>query len=480
MKLILKFIKKNTKELISLNYFLSLVVMLSLAWLFNTPALNHSGYNQSNIIVRPYDIILIYFITINMLLHIGNHFRDEIKSGRINLLRNKFSDAKTLGLYISSYFVFFFTLNIVPVYSTALFQQWINAPHSINVEVFLIDSFSQLFGYGFIGILLTIYLVFNWISETRMVLLLYAFIILMSFSNILLHFNLFNMDWMFEIYSEGIGYHLSLSIMIWLFLICAVIMLLIRTVKDISPKLIQKPYYKGLFTKLFDIMKLNMSKHHLCMMGLETQKILILFSTAGAVVLYSLLKIKGADFLVLSKIYLGAIIPITFSFNQQQIVDVDKDAGMLNIILIRNISYYMIILNRWLLLIFPQILIVTIYFTAFFLNTDLFNTSFYLYLVALNITGSLLNLNLHILTGKSGIAKIFVLLFFYIPLRSDVQIIFNSNFLLNKLNIFSPLSNFKNVLPTIYQQSTLTLFIIILLTLSPTIMKRIKCNVHLI
>lgn len=471
MKSIYTFIKNNISELISLNYLLSLFLMISVAWFFNTPALNHSGYKQSSVIVQPYEFIFIYFITLNLLLNIISHLKDEIRKGRINLLRIKFSDVSVVNLHLLLYCIFFFLFGAIPVFTTAVFQQWINAPQFINLSVFFVDSISGLCSYGIIWILLSVYLVLYKHSESKIILILYSIILSMSLLNELLRFKIFNMNWLYEVFYYGISYESGAGVIVWLVIITALKLLLNMISKNISPKLYPQPYGKVNIAKIFETLKMNLSKHHIRMIDLETQKIIVLFVSAGALVLFFLLKTKGADFFIMSKIYLGAIIPIAFSFSQQQIVESDKEAGMLQNILLKDRSYYSIIMNRWLLIILPQIIIVSIFFTAFFFGTYRFNPFLFLYLVELNIIGSILNLNLHIFTGKASVAKVFVLLFFYLPLRADIQEIIKSASMLNVLNIFEPIINTGYSIPSISQQGSLILLLLTLVVTSFIIMK---------
>ena len=467
MKSFFTFIKNNLIDLFSLNYFISLFVMISLAWMLNLPALNPGGYHSSRVLLKPYEFVLIYFITLNILLHIGSHLKNEIKTKRIGLLRSKFPDIYVICLYISLYILFYFVFSIVPTYTTALMQQWINAPASLIPGVFAIDAISALFGYGMIWILLTVYLMFYWHSENKILLVVYSLILVMASTNFLLHVKLFNMNWIAVIYFEGLSLSGFASTVIWILLLSVVVKLLSFLSSNLSPKLAPVPYNSGRTLRLLELLKMDLTKHHLNMLGLGAHKILILFFSAGTALLYILMRVKGADFTVLAKIYLGDILPIAFSFNQQHIIDADKEAGMLNSILLRYKSYMKIIINRWNLISFPQIIIVSLYFIILFLNTTYFNIVFYLYVLALNLLAVILNLFFHLLTGKSGIAKILVMLLFYIPLRADIQGIINSSYLIRGINIFYSISQTEPLAPTLYQQAVIVflLFISFMLTL---------------
>lgn len=446
--------------------------MISVAWLLNIPGINKAGFTESTTIIDNYNLVITFFIMMNLILSIGSHLKREVDTGTINLIRSKFGDKNVLTLYSISYLFFYFCFNLVPAYSAAFVQQYLNNPSSISLKIFVAALLSEFLGYGFIWTLLTVYLIFYRHSETKIIIMMYAVILFISLINIPFGYKIIDMNWIYGMYLNGIVSLTIAGMIEWLTFAGIAIILLANLSKNIRSPLIYNTFNRSYSAKLLNKVKLQLSAYHLSMLGLETQKMLVVFLTAFAVILYLMLKIKGADFNILAKIFLGGIIPVAFSFNQLQIFTIDQDAHNFNNILLKRKPYYSLILNRWALILLPQILIVSIYFVSFWYAAPLFNTGLFLYLIGLNLLCGSLNLLLNMITKKNGIANILVLIIFYLPLRSDIQNLLNRNNISNILNIFSPLIQVGNTQPAYSQIGVLGVLILIIVIINGRMLNR--------
>ena len=304
-----------------------------------------------------------------------------------------------------------------------------------------------LTGYIIFWIVITIGL-FVWLRNDFVVLIIiipaYLFSILLNVFSDGLYFN---QHWIDNIFLSKNSSNLILNhFFFWLFIILITILIGNFLIKKIPFIDFFPPYRTGLFARLANFFKTYLSKHHLNMMGLANQKILTIFSLLGLIFIIYIIRNPNAQMIVLAKIYLGAFIPILFSFNQFYIIEIDRDAGMIHNNFTRQTEYFRIILNRWFLLLIPQLIISALYSLVVSLFAQELSISIIIYILLLNIFCSSFNLLFAIKTRTNITANLILLFSVYIMLRDDVQCFLISYNWLNKFNIFYALLQDKHVI----------------------------------
>jgi hypothetical protein len=140
---------------------------------------------------------------------------------------------------------------------------------------------------------------------------------------------------------------------------------------------------------------------------------------------------------------------------------------------LRDISYWKIIFNRWLIMLIPQLILAITFTSILKIYITQIQLSFIVYVLLLNIFCSILNLFISIFTQEGIVANLFLILFVYFQLREDVQNIIASNVWLKKLNIYFNLFD-TNYKVEIYYLMLLTFIILMLFYFSKMILIRIK------
>jgi len=442
-----KYILFNLKRLLSLNHFFVLSIYISFAWFLSQPPLDTFAIHNSERLVSNYDRILLSIAFLNFLVFIMAHFNQEMKKGRLELLTSRFSMQGLFWAMICCYLIYFIVGFLFPFYGTACVQQYLSSTDTVDLSVYFMKFSIGLTGYILFWIVITIGL-FVWLRNDFVVLIIIIPAYLFSiFLNVISDGLYFNQHWIDNIVLSKNSANLILNqFFFWLFIILITILIgnfLIKKIPfiDFSP-----PYRTGLFARLANFFKAYLSKHHLNMMGFANQKILTLFSLIGLIFIIFIVRNPNAQMIVLAKVYLGAFIPILFSFNQFYIIEIDRDAGMIHNNFIRGTEYFRIILNRWFLLLIPQLIISALYSFVVSLSTEAFSISIIIYILLLNIFCSSFNLFFAIKTRTNITANLILIFSVYLMLRDDVQSFLISYSWLNKLNIFYVLLQDKHVI----------------------------------
>jgi hypothetical protein len=445
----LSFIFYNLKRLFSGAYIASVVIYFAFAWIISAPPFNLTAIYNSSRITENYYLILNSIAFFTFVLFIIIHFREELSISKKEVLLSRLTKNKIFWGLTVSYFLFFFIGFVLPANCLAFVEQLIYAPNKIDIFVFLLRLLSTFTDYYFFWIILALFL-FAKIKNEFILLILFLFLFGSSeILNIITQGKLFN-NWLTASFLNTPSFKTS-SLVFWsVFTLSAVIVMQLST-KIILETDISERYKRGFFVWILERLKLYLSMHHLRMMGLGSQKLLTIFTFLGLMQVIMLLNIDNANLLPFAKIYLGALLPILFSFNQYFIITIDKDAGMLHNNMLRKTSYPKIVMNRWLVLLIPQLLIAFIYSILISVFGKSFPIEFILYILLLNIFCSLFNLFFGIVTGKSGIANLFLLFFIYVQLRNDFQQLFVHYSILNSFNIFEPLLNETDSTVTVFQ-----------------------------
>jgi len=447
---LIAFVIYNLKSLFSPLHFLIVFVYCSFAWFLAQPFLDASAIYNSMRLTSYYDFILMSFGLLSFILAVLRHYRSALQRGRRGLLATRLSNHQIFWGLATSYLLFFFTGFALPSYVIAFVQQLMYAPNSISPSVFLLKMIVPFTGYCFFWLIAALAL-FGKLRNDFVVLFLFIVGYIVS---LILRFVsgglAFDHYWLIMVlidkgasWRAGIESFLSWGVFLTIAYLCG------NRLADHLDKIdLVEPFKKGVFARLAEKLGAHFSMHHLKMMGLANQKILTLFALIGLAPVLALLNNPHAELIVLGKIYLGALLPILFSFNQYYIIQLDRDAGMVHNNFLREIPYQKIIFNRWMLLLLPQLLVALSLSLIVFMLTQKLSVAFIAYLILLNIFCSLLNLLFALVPRTSGAANLMLLLFVYVQLREEVQAFFLSFPGINIFNIFYPLLQEGSIIPT--------------------------------
>jgi len=443
------FVVHQLRSLFSLYHFLIVFAYFSFAWFLAHPLLDPSAVYSSSKLTSYYDAILMSLGILSFLLTALGHFRRALQRGRREFLAVRLSNKQIFWGLVTSYILFFLIGFSIPAYGAALIQQWVYAPGNVTYSVFLLKITSGFTGYVLFWLVATLAL-FTKLRNDFTVLVIFVVTYGASF---ILQFRLdglaFDHFWFASLWD---GTRASWQGMVgpsaaWLGILGVAFFLGNSIARRLQYVELLEPVKKGLFVRLAERLGSDLSMHHLKMMGLQNQKILTLFALVGLAFTLVLLINPRGELIVFGKLYLGALLPILFSFNQYYIIQLDRDAGMVHNNFLRAMSYPHIVFHRWALLLVPQILVAMSFAVLVMIITGKLSITFIAYLLFLNIFCSLFNLLFSVVTQSSGPANVTLLLFIYVQLRQDVQDVFTSLPLLNTFNLFYPLLQEQDVIP---------------------------------
>jgi len=447
----IKFVIHHLKKLFSPAWLFISILYNSFAWFLSTPPFNVSAIYSTEKLTDQYDLVLYTLGLFSFLLIVLTHFNREMKKEYREIIGTRFSGLKVYWGLVVCYFLFFMIGFVFPAYLTAIGQQLIFAPHTISFSILVIKLVSGLFGNIFIWIILSIWLYTQFQDEFPVLISIFFVYLCAFFLNLFTSGIILDQFWLAQClagtYSSG---YIFSRLFIWFSLMS----FMIYSGNIIGKKFLSlnmiRSYKKGIFSLMAEKSKAYLSMHHLDMMGLNSQKILLFFTFIGLVFLIIVIQNPDAQMIVLIKVYLGGLLPILFSFNQHYLIKTDQDAGMIHNNFLRKTSYAAIIINRWLLLLVPQISIVFIYTILISLFSQNLPMSFILYILLLNVFCSIANLFFAVLLRISGMANFILFSFIYIQLRDDIQTILIDHHWLNKINIFYVLLQDEHFIPTIH------------------------------
>lgn len=443
------FVAHQLRSLFSLYHFLIVFAYFSFAWFLAHPLLDPSAVYSSSKLTSYYDAILMSLGILSFLLTALGHFRNALQRGRRELLAVRLSNNQIFWGLVTSYLLFFLIGFSIPAYGAALIQQWVYAPDSVNYSVFLLKITAGFTGYVLFWLVATLAL----LTKLRNDFTVLVIFVVAYGASFILQFHLdglaFDHFWLLTIW-QGMKASWQTTVgsfIAWVGVFMATYFLGNRIAQRLQQVELVEPFKKGLFVRFTEKLELHLSVHHLKMMGLHNQKILTLFALVGLAFTLVLLTNPRGELIVFGKLYLGALLPILFSFNQYYIIQLDRDAGMVHNNFLRAMSYPHIVFHRWALLLVPQILVALSFSLLIMIVTGKLSITFIAYLLLLNIFCSLFNLVFSVVTQSNGPANVMLLLFVYVQLRQDVQDVFASLPLLNTFNLFYPLLQEQNVVP---------------------------------
>ena len=434
------FIKLNFKNLFSFTYFILVFLYLSFAWLLNNPNLNTANIFSSVKITESYDLILNSIMITTFLLFIINHFSNEIGSERKAIIQTRLTSKQLFWGLVSVYFLFYVIGFVIPSYITALLQQYIYAAQKIVLQVFYLKILSGIFSFILFWIILTLWVILK-LKDSFLILV--TFLILFGVSQIIAFVSeglIFDNYWFYKIFVDDVNIVRVIGIItIWFLFLFLSLWLGKRLVNYIKSSEFASSYRNGFYAKLAKFFNFDVSKYHIQMIGLQNQKILFLFTLLGLLLIMPVINSPNANLMILVKIYIGAFVPLLFSFNQYNLIQIDRDAGMIHNNFLRQTSYAKIVFNRWLILISPQMLVIIFFTLLLNITTRNLSLTFLVYILILALSISSLNLFFAIFSRRNNVANIIIFFFVYIQLREDFQNTFFNNPYLEKLNIFQPL-----------------------------------------
>lgn len=468
------FIIKKLKSLFSFSHLLVLFVYTSITWFLVQPSFNPTSIYSSASITTIYGNVLMSITFLNFLLFVIKDFKSEITSNMKEILLTRLNSKRYIYGLFTAYFLFFIIGFVIPTYCIALFQQFYYASNTIKTSFFILKVLSLIISFVPLWIIITLYFVSVFRNEFVTLFLITVVYFFSLPVQVILKGVLFNNFWLMTFFEAG-GIKSYLPIFTW-FLSLSILPIIVKvlTVK-ISVIGLKEKFGKGLLASITKKLKFYLSMYHYRMLGLAPQIILWFFSFIGLIFVIILLNNPNGNFIVLSKIYIGAFIPVLFSFNQYSLIQIDREAGMMQTIFLRKISYSRIILNRWLIILIPQLFVVLIFVLLINIFGKPFSIEFIFYILLLNAFTGLLNLFIAIIFQSSGLPNLFIFALVYLQLRADVQLIITSSPVLNSLNIFYPLLQQKNVKIFFSHWITLLFFIFFLIIgITYTLKKRDK------
>ncbi len=433
------FIRHNIRTLVSPAYVGAMVVYLAFAWFLADPSFDPTAIYSSDKLTDIYDLMLISIVMMNYVLLIMIHFKQELQEDKRDVLASRLTAGQLFWGVVVSYMLYFLLGFVLPMYGVALVQQLLNAPHNVHLSVFLLKTLTGVFGYTLFWILLTIRCI-TWFRNEFVALIVVSLLYAGSqLLNLFSHGAWFNQYWLYRSSQSNDLASVWYAGAAWLATIALCLILGHFLKNKILQVELDEPYRKGMLSRIAEFLDADLAMHHYRMMGLSSQKVLAFFTFAGLALLIPLVRRPDANLMPMAKVFLGAFVPVLFSFNQHYLISIDREAGMTHNNFLRKIPYYRIIFNRWILLLAPQLGTQVLFILIVTLFVQSFPLSVVLYILLLSILCSAINLCFAVLTLTNAVANLFLLFFVYLQLRDDIQMVFLSHNALNHLNVFSVL-----------------------------------------
>lgn len=433
------FILHNIKALASPAYLGVMLVYLSFAWFLTDPSVDPTAIYNSEKLTSNYDMMLTSIMMMNYLLFVIHHFRREWRVPRRDILASRWTSRRLFWGMVASYLIFYLVCFVLPTYGTALLQQLVYAPRNVRWSVFLLKTSTGIVGYTLFWILVAIWCITRLRNEFLSLVVLSVTYAGSQFLNLISQGALFSQYWLFKVIRSNELSAQWESGIAWLAMMVLSYLFGGREEKRILLIEINEPYRKGMLSHLAGWLGADLAMHHYRMMGIASQKVLMFFTVTGLLLLIPLISRTDVNLMPLARIYLGAFVPVLFSFNQYFLVKIDRDAGMTHNNFLRKIPYFRIILNRWMVLLAPQLVVQLVFILIVSTLAQPLPISFVLYVLLLSVLCSLTNLCFAITTMTNAVANLFLLFLVYLQLRDDVQCLLESSSFLSQLNILGVL-----------------------------------------
>ncbi|TFG95469.1 MAG: hypothetical protein E4H13_13375 [Calditrichales bacterium] len=469
------FIGHNLKLLFTPGAIIFIIGYNSFAWFLSSPPLDPVSAHNTDKLLGQYDWIL-YSLGFFAFLHIMlTHFHDQVQTTNLVVIRTRLTTKEIFNGLLLAYFLFFLVGFVLSSYLTASIQQQIQSPRTLDYAGILYKTLSGFCGNVLLWIISALCL-FWYFREEFIVLVMMLIVYVGTFIINGLTGGIF-LDhwWIYRLINEHTidFWRTSVIFMIWIVLNLVIYYKAGHVFRTMFA--MPKPGYlkKGFVEEILEKFNAGLSAHHAGMLGFSAQKTRYFFAVLGLAIVLILIKSPAVKLERLLYIYLGGFLPVLFSFNQYLMIKVDLAAGMVHNNYLRKISYAKIVLNRWVLLLLPQLAINLLILVMLKQCGYDLSGGMLLYIPMLHIFFSLLALYLNIVFCMRGAANVIIAGFAYLLLREDVHQFLLQNHHFGTLNIFMPLLT-NNLTAPAWQGGLLFAGILILYMITVRAINRMK------
>jgi hypothetical protein len=440
------YIVHSLKVLFTPTYACVVFVYLAFAWFLASPDLDARVVRSSARLTETYELVLMSVMMANFLLFVMTHFEGEWRRVYRDMLGSRLSCGEMFWGLMIAYGAFFVIGFVLPAYCTALVQQAMFSPTTLHVGLFVTRTTAALFGYTFCWIMIGAWCVIHFRNRIVGLLVVLTVYGMMQFTSLLSQGRLFDQYWLTHLVKLDSAGDMLITAGSWVILGVVIPFVtgrrLVARLRDFDPV---DPFPAGALLWITRQLGADLSTYHLRMMGLMSQKILILFALLGMGLLIPLVGRPDAQLNTVVKLYIGALVPLVLSLNYFSIIQVDREAGMLHNMFLRKISYLRVVLNRAVILQLPVLSVQSLLLLLMHLAVEPVRWSFVIFVLCLSCAYSTVNLFVAILTMRSSVANIVLLFGVYVLLRDDVQGLIRSHPVMDAANPFSPLLHQEGV-----------------------------------
>jgi|GEM_PF-3911964 len=416
------------RRLWSLSHLAAIALYCSLAWFL--VGLEPTTIFRTDLVCEHYNFLLQTFGLLTCVLAIVEHWKDELRPDRRDLMRLRLGNTGVvLGLFCS-YWCFWVCAAVLPMMLTAAVQQILAGVQYIDVIILLHYLCASAFT-GFAPLWLAFSLAIFTMRRNEP-LTVFALLLVIAGAAVLKQVScglLFDSLWL-----EHPSVWLALF---WCSSLGSIAMIIFRFQRRIETLSLDDTLGRGLSTQLFALVRWNMSAFHARLLNMSHALVLALFSVLGLMVIIPLVR-QSPSFAQMANIYLGAFVPLLFGLYVGSVVEVDTKANLAETIRSRSQAYWRIVLNRWCVLLLPMAVTTIGLGAALWVWTPYYAIGMVVYCVLLGVVWQAIALAVSLMVRRSGAWQIVLSLLVYIQLRDDVQQAMNTS-LLQIINIVAPL-----------------------------------------
>ena len=434
------YIVHTLKALLTPTYASVMTVYLAFAWFLASPDLDARVVHSSTRLTETYELVLMSVMMANYLLFVMMHFAGEWRRGYRDMLGTRLSVGEMFWSQVVAYGAFFLVGFVIPAYGTALIQQLSYAPTTIRGQVFLARTLGSLFGYTLCWLMIGLWCVMHIRNRIVGLLVVLAAYACMLFTSLLSQGRFFDQYWLSSLFKLESAGDIAITTGVWLAVGVALPFFvgrgLVERLREYDPV---DPFQPGALSWVARRLGADFSAYHLRMMGLMSQKILILFALLGMGLLIPLVSRPDVQLNTVVTIYIGAFVPLVLSLNHFAIIQVDREAGMLHNMFLRTTSYVRVVFNRAIILQLPVLFVQSLLLVMMYFAIGPVGWPFVMFVFCLSCAYGAVNLFVAILTMRSSVANLVLLFGVYVLLRDDVQGWIRRYPVLEAANPFSPL-----------------------------------------
>jgi hypothetical protein len=434
------YIVHTLRSLLTPTYASVVMVYLAFAWFLASPDLDARVVRSTQRLMETYELVLMSVMMANYLLFVMLHFAGEWRRGYRDMLATRLTCGEMFWSLVVAYGAFFLVGFLIPTYAMALIQQYSYSPGTIRGGVFLTRTLGSLFGYTFCWLIVSLWCVVHFRNRIVGFLVVLTAYATMQFASLLSQGRIFDQYWITSLFKLDSAGGVAFTVGSWVIAgVVAPLLLggaLVARLREYDPV---DPFQPGVLSRVARLCGADFSAYHLRMMGLMSQKILILFALLGMGLLIPLVSRPDAQLRTVVTIYIGAFVPLVLSLNHFSIIQVDRESGMLHNMFLRKTPYVRVVLNRAIILQLPVLFVQTLLLVIMHFTVEPVGLPFVLFVFGLSCMYGAVNLFMAILTMKSSVANLVLLFGVYVFLRDDVQGLIKRYPSLDAANPFSPL-----------------------------------------